>query len=505
MLLVFFLAYCLLDCGGDALPPTDDLSGEELARIHCGSCHQFPVPARLSKHFWRTRVLPQMAYRLGVKDPEYAVQINMQEEQQMREAGMFTNVAVIDSQAWRKIVDYYLREAPDSLPAPADRQKVVPGLDRFKPRDVDLGLGAEALTCLLHWSPEQERLYVGDGRNQLLRLNGAGEIVDRFRLQSPPLAVHAYPDGSAYLLAVGYFHPNDTPRGQLYHLSADGKIKSLLEGLPRPVDMAFADLDDDGREDFVLCGFGHFSGRLSWFRSLGGEQFEENVLVSTPGAVKTYIIDFNGDGRPDILTLLAQGDERILVHYNEGGGQFREERLLRFDPVFGSVYFEPVDFDADGDLDILYVNGDNADFSYCLKPYHGLRLFENDGNNQFSEAFFFPIYGAFKVQARDFDADGDLDLAAISFFPDFEGAPEESFVYLENISDSAGSPYRFAPATFEVSPRGRWITMESADFDGDGDDDIALGSFVFSPTPSPPALTRQWAETGPNVLMLLNQ
>ena len=76
---------------------------------------------------------------------------------------------------------------------------------------------------------------------------------------------------------------------------------------------------------------------------------------------------------------------------------------------------------------------------------------------------------------------------------------------MENVSDDQGSPYRFAPATFEATPRGRWITMESADFDGDGDADIALGSFVFSPTPSPPALTRQWEEKSPNVLMLLNQ
>ncbi len=34
--------------------------------------------------------------------------------------------------------------------------------------------------------------------------------------------------------------------------------------------------------------------------------------------------------------------------------------------------------------------------------------------------------------ARDFDGDGDLDLAVIAFFADYPKQPEEGFVYLEN-------------------------------------------------------------------------
>ena len=36
------------------------------------------------------------------------------------------------------------------------------------------------------------------------------------------------------------------------------------------------------------------------------------------------------------------------------------------------------------------------------------------------------------ARAMDFDEDGDLDVAAISFFPDFEKYPERSFIYFEN-------------------------------------------------------------------------
>jgi hypothetical protein len=37
--------------------------------------------------------------------------------------------------------------------------------------------------------------------------------------------------------------------------------------------------------------------------------------------------------------------------------------------------------------------------------------------------------------ARDFDSDGSLDIAAISFFADYAAQPEESFLYFHNISD----------------------------------------------------------------------
>jgi hypothetical protein len=498
-----------MECGGEASASysaqQEDLDGGQLARLHCGSCHQFPEPERLDKQTWRDRVLPHMAYRMGVKDPEHEIRFTMQEVQQLRQAGMYPLQPLVDSLTWRKIVDYYFQEAPDSLPSQKNKPAARLGLDQFAVKEVDLGLNNGALTCMLHWAPTQGLLYVGDGRNQLFRVNGSGEALDRFRFQSPPLSVHVDDKGGAYVLAVGHFHPNDEPLGQLCYLTPEGQVHPLIEGLPRSVDMAFADLDGDGQEDFILCGFGNYSGRLSWFRNLGNHQFEENILVNTPGAVKTYALDFNGDGRTDILTLLAQGDERILVHFNQGRGKFREERLLRFDPVFGSVYFEPVDFDADGDLDLLYVNGDNADYSFDLKPYHGIRLYRNDGNNRFEEAFFFPLYGAFKATAADFDADGDPDIAAIAFFPDFEKAPEESFVYLENVSDGKDGPVQFAPATFEASPRGRWITMESADFDGDGRQDIALGSFTFAPTATPDDLQQRWVEEGVNVLLLYNK
>lgn len=153
---------------------------------------------------------------------------------------------------------------------------------------------------------------------------------------------------------------------------------------------------------------------------------------------------------------------------------------MRFPPVYGSSYFELTDIDQDGDEDLIYTNGDNADYSYALKPYHGLRIYLNDGHFRFKQAWFYPLFGATQSQTGDFDGDGDIDLVTIAFFPDFAQKPLENFVYFENKGN-----LKFTPHTSAGSGQGRWLTMKAADVDLDGDLDVLLGSFSRSVSPTP--------------------
>ncbi|RZJ20496.1 MAG: VCBS repeat-containing protein, partial [Acinetobacter sp.] len=129
----------------------------------------------------------------------------------------------------------------------------------------------------------------------------------------------------------------------------------------------------------------------------------------------------------------------------------------------------------DGYPDIVYTCGDNADYTPILKPYHGVYIFLNDGKNNFNQKYFYPINGCYKALVRDFDKDGDLDIAAISFFPS-SLQPEEAFTFLKNNGGYGFSPYKLPINT----PFEKGITMDVADLDRDGRLDILLGNGFYN-------------------------
>jgi hypothetical protein len=189
----------------------------------------------------------------------------------------------------------------------------------------------------------------------------------------------------------------------------------------------------------------------------------------------------------------------MFLFTNDGKGNFKQSDIFRRSPTYGHADLELADFNKDGEMDILVANGDNGDYESPPKPYHGVRIYLNKAG-KFAEAFFFPQHGAFKAVARDFDNDGDLDIASASFFPDYEKSPRESFVMLENLGD-----LKFKPSTFRECISGRWVTMDAADFDSDGDIDLALGSMIRMPTIVPDFLKEMWEKQSPSVLLLINQ
>jgi hypothetical protein len=135
------------------------------------------------------------------------------------------------------------------------------------------------------------------------------------------------------------------------------------------------------------------------------------------------------------------------------------------------MYFTMRDFNVDSALDILYVNGDNYDMSRVRKPFHGVRILENDGANNFSERYFFPVYGAARAAVADFDEDGDLDFLLTSNFADPEYHPERGIMYFENTG-----PYAFRPSAFRVAAVSQWNLTTTADVDGDGRLDVLVGA-----------------------------
>lgn len=493
----------------EALPrgSTAHLSGRQLAQAYCQPCHLFPEPALLDKQTWEKGVLPNMAMRLGLGDfldNPYGG-MDVEEIVAVQQAGAFADSPLVSPGDWEKIVAYYLAEAPARpLPPPA-RPPLRPRLALFEEAQLPDSLALSQMITVVKIDAPRRRIFVGDQQNHLYVLGPDFRSRQVLNLESPPTDVLPAADGSFRVVTIGVLPPSDRRVGGVWDFRPVSgetayRARPVLTKRKRPVQMAEADLDADGLPDLVLAEHGHHTGKVSWYKNMGEGRYAEKLLKAGPGARQVIVRDFNRDQKPDVLVLAGQGQEGVYLLLNQGRGQFSEQALLRFPPVYGSSYLETGDFNGDGFTDLVYANGDNADFSFSLKPYHGLRIFVNDGKNNFKEAWFFPLHGATKVLPLDYDQDGDLDLAAIAFFPDFSRQPSESFVYLEN-----KGRLRFEGATFAGSGTGHWLTLDAGDLDQDGDTDLVLGSSLQTPAYVPPTVRAAWFSSGVQLKVLRNK
>jgi len=475
--------------------------GQIAAKSYCGVCHLVPDPQMLDKRTWRDELLPKMRFFTGMTKADTNV-THFKDINMLLATGVFPKSPVMSEKAWQSISNYYVASAPEKLVSTQDQEKIHVGLKHFVARPAKFRRSPPH-TSMLKIDPLRHVIVMGDAQLQGIDfLDFAGQRISTVELGNIPVGMTQTPEGF-YFPAIGHFFPREEPHGQLIELETrpEGlRRKVILSDLPRTTDVQFADFNGDGRQDFALCMFGNILGRFSWFENKGEGRYEEHVLFNKPGAISCAVHDFNKDGRPDLAVLVAQADEAMLIFINEGNGRFSKHVAFQQQPSWGHSGFQVVDFNGDGLVDFLVTNGDNADFDTSPpKPYHGIRLYLNKGNLQFEEAWFFHLNGAYKAVARDFDKDGDLDIAAISFFPDYEHSPRESFVYLENKGGM-----QFDVSTFRECVAGRWLTMDVGDIDGDGDEDIVLGSLVKVPTPVPDFLKKNWDETGPSVMILEN-
>lgn len=257
----------------------------------------------------------------------------------------------------------------------------------------------------------------------------------------------------------------------MYGINAQGKMEAMIDSLKRPVDIQISDFNSDGVQDFVICEYGFERGQLTW---IDGKNKSRHVLKAQAGARNVVIKDYTGDGKPDLLVLMAQSREGVSLFINKGQGIFVEKPLLQFDSVFGSSYMEVADMNKDGHDDIIVSNGDNADYSRSKKAFHGVHVYLNDGRNNFKEGYFYPSYGASKTVARDFDQDGDLDLAMIAFFAENDKGRNENFLYFQNQGNMT-----FQVSNLNIGAGGHYICMDAGDVDKDGDIDIILGNYQF--------------------------
>lgn len=512
IIFTFFSLFFLFQCTENTSTPEPEVvkTGEELSKIYCVSCHMYPSPDLLDKKTWADFVLIRMGNFLGIYQDGNKYVDKMPSKwlepgkggYRVKQAKVYPDKPALTVEQWQEIAKFYLENAPASIPSASAKTDIKIGIPFFKSKSFSQKKDILPVVQAMAVDSKNKLVYATEFQGGVYKFNYQGKALEYIKGKSHIVDLEV--DNNQFItLDMASRYASDNPKGT-FHIAKSfkdfkqKKYESSLEELMRPVSFTSGDLNGDEVKDYVIAEYGNLLGRLTWWEGRKDGKFKRHTLFPDDGAIKAEIEDVNGDGKNDIIALQANSDEGIDWYINEGNNKFQRERKLRFLPTNGSTHFQLLDFDGDGKKDILYSNGDNGDYPPILKPYHGIHLFLNK-NGEYEEEFFIPLNGVYQAEAVDFDQDGDLDIAAVSFHPDFQNHPQEAFVIYVNDGKN-----NFSAHTITQFEEGRWMRFVTADLDGDQDVDILLSAMNIKTPEVPKTVADKWAASDNAIIFLEN-
>ena len=241
--------------------------------------------------------------------------------------------------------------------------------------------------------------------------------------------------------------------------------------------LAVGDVNKDGLEDFFIGGAKGIAGAL-YLQNSNGKFAKANPTTFNKEKdfedVDATFFDADQDGDLDLFVVSGGNEypinskyyaDRLYLNHNGNFTKSTNKELEQF--AYSGSVVRPHDFDKDGDLD-LFIGGRQMPGKY---PYSGTSvLWKNDTNNE-----------QVKFTKVDNKALEEIGMVTDAKWIDLNGDQKAELVLLGewmpitilDVAKDGG----IQPSTVDIQhSKGWWFSLESADFDNDGDMDLVAGN-----------------------------
>ena len=314
----------------------------------------------------------------------------------------------------------------------------------------------------IRWPDGKEQTMVDVPANQKLTINYQ-------EATTPSLSEQREQEESSSAAIIPFAHSDNTT----IEFNRDPLIPFATTNMGP--DISVADINNDGLNDIFLSGGKGQASSMFVQQTDGSFSSSQNELFDLHKLNEDVAHEFgdvNNDGFVDLI-VVSGGNEfkngkaiwpRLYLN-SDGSFEYDNSQFQNININASSVKLS--DFDNDGDLDVCITSDTDADqFGKSVRQY----LFVNDGKGGFTDqteilAPDFQNVGNVKdVAFYDMNADGLKDMIVVGYWMPVT-------IYYND-----GKEFKRGIDQFDDT-NGWWNTVEVADFDNDGDQDLIVGNW----------------------------